>query len=124
MSRLHTTIGLLLALSTSPTMAADLTGTFVGASNHVTTGSVEVLKTNDGYQIVLGDDFSLDGAPDPRLGFGSYGAYDDSTTFAILENLTGAQTYALPASIDPTVHNEFYIWCEKFAVPLGIAQLD
>lgn len=105
--------------------AADVaaSGSFTGASNHITTGTIEVIKADDGYQIILGDDFSLDGAPDPKLGFGTDGKYDDSTTFAVLDNLTGKQTYALPTTIDPAAHNEFYIWCEKFAVPLGVAKL-
>jgi hypothetical protein len=74
--------------------------------------------------VVLSDDFSLDGAPDPKLGFGSDGSSDDATTFAVLEKLNGTQTYVLPASIDPSLYNEFYVWCERFSVPLGIAKLN
>lgn len=98
-------------------------GSFVGASNHVTRGGVSVIKTDNGIQIVLEGDFFLDGAPDPKLGFGKSGKYDAKTTFAVLSKLKGRQVYQLPASVDPERYNEFYVWCEKFAVPLGVAKL-
>ena len=97
-------------------------GTFVGASNHVTKGGVTILETASGMLVVLEPNFSLDGAPDPKLGFGKDG-YDSSTTFAPLASNSGLQVYQIPASIDPAKYNEFYIWCEKFSVPLGIAKL-
>ena len=99
-------------------------GTFEGASDHVTTGGVEVVKTDTGYLLKLQPDFSLDGAPDPKLGFGNDGEYDTATTFSPLNANNGAQTYELPASLDPTGYNEAYVWCEQFSVPLGIAKLQ
>ena len=51
-----------------------LSGTFTGASDHITTGGVQIVKTADGGAVVILDtDFSLDGAPDPRVGFGKDG---------------------------------------------------
>ena len=45
-------------------------GTFTGASDHITTGGVKIIKTaNGGAVVILDSDFSLDGAPDPRVGF-------------------------------------------------------
>ena len=97
-------------------------GSFVGASNHVTTGGVTILSTDSGTLAILESDFSLDGAPDPKLGFGKDG-YDTSTTFSKLASNKGLQVYLIPASVDPSKYNEFYIWCEKFSVPLGVAKL-
>ena len=98
-------------------------GTFSGASNHTTEGAVSVLKGDGGAQVVLGEDFSLDGAPDPKLGFGNDGNYDTASQFSVLNANTGEQTYELPADIDPTKYNEIYVWCETYAVPLGVAKL-
>ncbi len=98
-------------------------GTFDGRSDHVTTGGVEIVKDgHGGYKVILAKDFSLDGAPDPKLAFGHNGV-DKSTIFAPLKSKTGHQEYELPASIDPTKYNEIYVWCEKFSVPLGVASL-
>lgn len=96
------------------------TGAFSGRSNHVTTGRAEVLED----EVVLMSDFSLDGAPDPRVGLGKDGQYDASTDMGKLANLTGKQSYKVPAGIDTSDYNEVYIWCRKFSVPLGVARLN
>ncbi len=98
-------------------------GTFTGKSDHVTTGGVTILETSNGYAVVLEADFTLDGAPDPKIGFGNDGVFAPETLFSPLRKKNGLQAYELPASVDPTAFNEIYIWCEKFSVPLGVASL-
>ncbi|WP_299619555.1 DM13 domain-containing protein [uncultured Tateyamaria sp.] len=99
-------------------------GNFTGASNHITTGLVEVVKNADGsHTVILADNFSLDGAPDPRVGFGKDGKYDTSTGMGLLKSNTGYQTFTVPAGVNPADYNEIYIWCLKFSVPLGVASL-
>lgn len=109
----------------SPVSADDTSrmGVFTGMSNHVTTGSVTVVKGTDGVQIILGADFSFDGAPDPKVAFGKDGEYDPATLIAPLQSNTGEQTYTVPASINIDDYNEVYIWCEKFSVGLGVAPI-
>lgn len=97
-------------------------GSFTGASGHITTGEVSVVKTGSGYRVVLEDSFDFDGAPDPKLAFGKDG-YDRSTVFSVLKANKGKQVYDLPASIDPSKFNEVWVWCETFDVPLGVAKL-
>ena len=99
------------------------TGTFEGRSDHIVKGHVSILQTSSGYVVVLEPDFSLDSAPDPKLGFGKNG-YDASTNFSKLNSNTGVQAYNLPASIDPNKYSEFWLWCEKFNVALGVANLN
>ncbi|AXI48428.1 twin-arginine translocation pathway signal protein [Sulfitobacter sp. SK012] len=130
MNRLRNTT-LSIALATSlvfglvQTAAADTAGTFTGASDHVTTGGVTVVKNADGTATVtLGADFFLDGAPDPRIGFGANGSFVEGTDVGLLESNTGSQTFTVPASINVDDFNEVYIWCLKFAVPLGVASLS
>lgn len=104
---------------------ADGTGSFIGASDHITTGGVTVTKNADGTAtVVLDANFSLDGAPDPRVGFGTDGEFVALSDLGALQNLNGAQTYNVPASINVDDFNEVYIWCLKFGVPLGVAQLN
>ena len=98
-------------------------GEFEGRSDHVVSGGVTVLKTDTGYVVVLEPDFSLDGAPDPKLGFGKNG-YNASAKFSEeLRSEKGVQAYGIPASIDPEEYDEVWVWCEKFDVPLGVAHL-
>ncbi|SLN40510.1 Electron transfer DM13 [Roseovarius albus] len=95
-------------------------GEFSGRNNHITTGKAELAKN----EVVLFKDFSLDGAPDPRVGLGKDGKYDPKTDLGKLKKLKGKQSYALPADVDVSKYNEVYIWCRKFSVPLGVAKLD
>ena len=98
-------------------------GTFKGLSKHVTKGGVSIVKTQTGYIAFLENNFSLDGAPAPTLGFGKDGKFDPQTEFTKLQNIKGAQVYAIPAGINPENFNEFYVWCADFTVPLGVAKL-
>ncbi|MEX0317650.1 MAG: DM13 domain-containing protein [Ruegeria sp.] len=109
---------------TTAALAGGAKGTFEGRSNHVTTGSVTVVKEGDRYIVELGDDFSLDGGPDPRVALGKDGTYDPDTKLGALLNLTGKQRYVVPATWDISAHNEVYIWCEVAGVPLGVAKIN
>ncbi len=98
-------------------------GTFKGLSNHETLGTATLVKTDSGYVIELGADFSFDGAPDPKVALGKDGKYDPSTIIELLRENSGAQSYKVPSSIDASAYNEVYIWCEKFSVGLGVASI-
>lgn len=114
----------LSALATFGAMA-DTSSTFTGASDHITTGGVTIVKNADGTATVtLDENFSLDGAPDPRVAFGKDGAYVPSGDLGPLQKLNGTQTYIVPAHINVDDFNEVYIWCLKFSVPLGVAALN
>ena len=113
----------LIAFPASMVMAGEGSGTFAGASGHATAGHVQVINTGSGWEVHLKGDFSFDGAPDARVGFGAAGKFVDATDFEPLRSLTGAQVYKVPADIDPTPYTEVYIWCRQYSVPLGVAQL-
>ncbi|MEP1354458.1 MAG: DM13 domain-containing protein [Tateyamaria sp.] len=114
-----------IAFSNAAVAGAVASGTFTGASDHITTGGVEVIKNDDGsHTVVLGADFSLDGAPDPRVGFGKDGNYDKATGMGLLKSLNGKQSFTVPAGVDPADYNQVYIWCLKFNVPLGVAAIN
>ena len=125
-NKISLTIILILLFTTNFSLAETTvikTGKFEGRSEHIVKGKVSVLQTSSGYVVVLEPDFSLDGAPDPKLGFGKNG-YDASTMFSKLNSITGVQAYNLPTSIDPNKYSEIWLWCEKFNVPLGVANLN
>lgn len=99
-------------------------GAFSGRSDHITTGTAKLVKTDNGFVIKLSDDFELDGAPDPIVAVGNNEAYLAENKLGALKNRTGAQSYALPARIAAQPFTQVYIWCEKFSVPLGVATLE
>lgn len=94
-------------------------GTFTGVNNHITTGTAEIA---DG-KVNLLDDFTFDGAPDPKVALGKDGNYDPTTLMGLLESNSGASSYAIPAGINPNDYNEVWIWCERFNVGLGVAPI-
>lgn len=98
-------------------------GEFEGRSDHITTGGVSVVTTSGGAVVILESDFSLDGAPDPHVGFGAGGTYDPASDVGVLASNTGLQAYHVPASLDLSAYDEVYIWCEEFSVPLGVATI-
>ena len=120
-------IGLLAlaSLGIAPALAGEVVaqGTFEGASGHSTSGRVTIEQDGDGYIAILQGNFDFDGAPDPKLGFGKNGSYDGSSKIAHLGKLKGYQVYKIPAGIDVGAYDEFYVWCEKYSVPLGVAKL-
>lgn len=107
--------------NTAQTIAS---GTFSGRSDHVTTGDVSIIKTADAYQLTFAENFVLDGALDPIVGFGNNGKFDKKSKLDALSNKTGAQSYQLPADFNPAQFTEVYVFCEKFSVPLGVATLN
>ena len=126
-SKLFISLSMLVAFAFTSSQAiageAVATGEFVGKSDHITTGKVTIKKVANGYLVKLGKDFSLDGAPAPRVGFGKDGKYDVKSQLGELVSNTGKQVYLIPANVNVSDYNEIYIWCEQFSVPLGVAAL-
>ena len=105
--------------------AKPISGTFTGLSDHITTGGVSIVTTAEGTTVVLLDeDFSLDGAPEPSVGFGINGEYVAASDLGDLQNLNGLQAYVVPANINVADFDQVYIWCDQFSVPLGVAAIN
>lgn len=113
------------SLAASPALAGGhgRIGTFTGSSGHITTGRAELAKENGKFVVHLLDDFTFDGAPDPKVALGRNG-YDKSTLMGLLKSNSGASSYTVPAGVDADQMNEVWIWCERFNVPLGVAKLN
>jgi hypothetical protein len=118
-----------LVLSVSAAFAGDVyvkevlkEGSFVGASNHVTTGDVRVVTATDGRTLVmLSDNFTFDGAPDPQISFGKGGKHDASTLMGKLKSNNGKQYYEVPAGVNVADYTDVFVYCVKYNVPLGVA---
>ena len=114
-----------LAASAFPATAAEpqllASGALSGRSGHDASGTVQLLQTDKGLVLQLAPDFRFDGAPAPRLGFGQNG-FQPASRFSALKSNSGLQQYAV--TITPNQYNEFWIWCDKFDVPIGYAKLQ
>ena len=97
-------------------------GKLNGVGSYRAQGDIQIVKVGNVTKIVLSQNFTFSGAPDPKLGFGSNG-YKRGTNFAKLNKNNGTQEYVLPAGFDLAKHNEVWIWCERFNVALAVAKL-
>ena len=98
-------------------------GTFTGENNHTVTGGVSIVDHQGGKAVRLGPDFYLDGAPDPKVGFGRGGRYVEGTLIGALSSNTGEQVFAVPAGMDISGFDTVFIWCERYSVSLGKAAI-
>ncbi len=114
----------LIVLPGATAAAGEGAGNFSGVNGHQATGQVKVIQTDAGWEVHLGDSFTFDGAPDPWVGFGTSGSFAPATDFHRLRSNSGAQVYKVPADIDPAAYDEIYIWCRRYSVPLGVAQIS
>lgn len=113
-------MSLIAFFSTAQASDVYASGEFSGRNDHITSGGFNIITTNGQTLLVLEEEFFLDGAPDPKIGFGNNG-FVSSTLIAELGENTGAQVYVIPSSINVSEFNEVYIWCEKFDIALGVA---
>ncbi len=100
-------------------------GSFVDGA-HPTTGSAVVL-TDGGTQRVLRleEDFATDNGPDLNvyLASSAEGFGDSFIDLGDLKGNIGSQNYELPADVDLGVYDTVVIWCVRFGVGFGSAEL-
>ncbi len=99
-------------------------GGFVGTKKFKVTGTTEVFRRNKQWFIRLGPNFSESGAPDPKVALGNKaaGGYQPGTILGLIE-ANGESIYALTPGLDIGDYDQVWIWCEKFNVPIGHADL-
>ncbi|WUM17906.1 DM13 domain-containing protein [Micromonospora sp. NBC_00330] len=109
------------------------TGEFV-THEHRTTGSAEIHRLADGRHQLVIRDLNTSNGPDLRVwltdqpvirGTAGWRVFDDGewVELAKLKGNKGNQVYELPASVDPADFRSVSIWCKRFAVSFGAADL-
>ncbi|WP_236245818.1 DM13 domain-containing protein [Streptomyces sp. CC210A] len=109
------------------------TGTFI-THEHGTTGTVSVLRLPDGSQVLRLEDLDTSNGPDLHVwvtdapvieGKAGWGVFDDGAYVDLgkLKGNKGDQNYALPAGFDLDAYGSVSIWCDRFDVSFGAAEL-
>ncbi len=120
--------------SVAPTQAAQpvelASGSFT-AREHQTVGTARVLRLSDDRVIVRFEGFSTSNGPvlvvwltkNPALGPDE--AFDDDyVDLGPLKGNIGDQNYVVPIDVDSAAYTSVVIWCDRFDVPFGAADLD
>ncbi len=108
-------------------------GEFV-THEHRTTGSAEIHRLADGRHQLVIRELNTSNGPDLRVwltdqpvirGTAGWRVFDDGdwVELARLKGNKGNQVYDLPASVDPREFRSVAIWCKRFAVSFGAAEL-
>jgi Electron transfer DM13 len=97
---------------------------------HDTVGTARVLRLADDRVIVRFEGFATSNGPvlvvwltrNPAVG--PEEAFDDDyVSLGPLKGNIGDQNYAVPADVDSTAYTSVVVWCDRFDVPFGAAEL-
>ncbi|AVT40625.1 DM13 domain-containing protein [Plantactinospora sp. BB1] len=102
---------------------------------HTTTGRAEIVRQADGRHLLVLHDLDTSNGPDLRVwltdqpvvaGTAGWRLFDDGKWFEVarLKGNRGNQVYELPRSFDPADFRSVSIWCKRFAVSFGAAELQ
>jgi hypothetical protein len=101
---------------------------------HATSGTVKLVRLADGSRIVRLENLDTSNGPDLRVwltdapvkeGKAGWHVFDDGRYVSLgrLKGNKGSQNYALPEGVDPTRYTSVSIWCDRFDVSFGAAEL-
>ena len=105
-------------------------GSFIDRS-HPTEGVAVVLNDGTQQRFLRFEDFATDNGPDLNVYLSSApadasaGEFDDDfVDLGDLKGNVGAQNYEIPTDIDLSHHSTVVIWCVRFSVAFGAAELS
>lgn len=108
-------------------------GSFI-SHEHDTSGTVVILRLDDGSRVLRLENLDTSDGPDLHVwltdapvleGRSGWDVFDDGehTDLGSLKGNKGSQNYAIPADANLTTLTSVTIWCVRFHVSFGAAQL-
>jgi len=102
---------------------------------HPTTGSARIVRNLDGSQVLELVDLDTSNGPDLRVwltdqpvieGRDGWHVFDDGAWLELgrLKGNQGNQVYEIPPDTDPAAYTSVSIWCKRFSVSFGAAELS
>ncbi|HEY7660123.1 MAG TPA: DM13 domain-containing protein [Actinomycetota bacterium] len=99
---------------------------------HTTTGSVVLLRLEDGRRFLRLEDLETSNGPDLRVVLtdqplsDDWDVWDDGALVDLgaLEGNIGSSNYEIPAAVDLDRFETAVIWCRRFSVGFAVAPLD
>ena len=112
-----------------PQIVVEASGSFIDRS-HPTEGSAVVLGDGSGQRFLRFEDFRTDNGPDLNVYLSAAptdapaGQFDDDfVDLGDLRGNVGSQNYEIPAGLDLDHYSTVAIWCVRFGVVFGAAEL-
>ena len=111
-------IGYMNPLSYAGEMHDQRTGNLTGAGEHSAEGSVDI----QGHRLTLSN-MEVDKVPDGRVYLTNDANFELGVELGRLTQFSGTINYTIPANVNPDDYNSVLIWCKKFSVEIGHADL-
>ncbi len=120
--------------SESPTPNVLAEGEFI-SHEYATAGSARILELPDGSRVLRIEGLDTSDGPDLKVwltdqpvidGVAGWGVFDDGLYVSLgeLKGNRGNQNYPIPDDVDLSDYSSVSIWCERFAVSFGAAELS
>ncbi|MCX5264086.1 DM13 domain-containing protein [Streptomyces sp. NBC_00199] len=101
---------------------------------HATSGTAKLVRLADGSHVLRLENLDTSNGPDLRVwltdapvkkGTAGWRVFDDGKHISLgrLKGNKGSQNYVLPRDVDPSSYNSVSIWCDRFDVSFGAAEL-
>lgn len=114
-----------------PTLLAD--GSFI-SHEHETTGTVRIFELPDGQRVLRIEGLNTSNGPDLKVwltdapvieGEAGWYVFDDGkyVDLGVLKGNLGNANYPIPDDVDLTELTSLSIWCDRFSVSFGAAEL-
>ncbi|WAU81970.1 DM13 domain-containing protein [Streptomyces sp. Qhu-G9] len=122
------------ASSTPVPVPKTLAGGGLISHEHTTSGTVKLVRLADGSHVVRLENLDTSNGPDLRVwltdspvkqGRAGWHVFDDGAYVSLgkLKGNKGSQNYPLPTDVDPSRYTSVSIWCDRFDVSFGAAEL-
>ncbi|KDN18959.1 DM13 domain-containing protein [Amycolatopsis rifamycinica] len=120
--------------SAAPAAPAEVAGGTLISHEHRTTGTVRILRAADGSLVLRLENLDTSSGPDVHVwltdapvkpGKDGWAVFDDGkhVDAGKLKGNKGNQNYPLPAGTDLTAYTSVSLWCDRFDVSFGAAEL-
>ena len=111
-------LGQLNLVSFAGEMHGHRVGMLTGAGGHGAEGSVDL----KGHSLTLSN-ITVDKVPDGRVYLANDANYESSVELGTLKQFSGTVNFSIPNNVNPDEYNSVLIWCKKFSVEIGHADL-
>ncbi|GAA3167274.1 DM13 domain-containing protein [Streptomyces virens] len=120
--------------TSAPSGPVTLAGGGLVSHEHATSGTVKLLRLTDGSHVVRVENLDTSNGPDLHVwltdapvkrGTAGWHVFDDGEYVSLgkLKGNKGSQNYRVPADVDPSRYTSVTIWCDRFDVSFGAAEL-
>lgn len=111
-------------ISNEAQISASYSGTFSDADRfHKVSGDAKVFSQN-GKNYLRFENFEATNGPDLYVYLSTAKNNDDYVSLGKLKGNIGDQNYELPENVDLKKYNNVLIWCQRFSVLFGSAEIE